>query len=358
MAWSAVAQLVDSGKYWVDNRGMSVDRKALNERVAALRRFNRFYTRRIGLLNEQLLDSRLSLTQSRVLYELAQRKDLSATQLVRELGLDPGYLSRMLRGFEARGLLRRVRAKDDARRSVLALTRAGRAAFAPLDRRSREEGAAVLVNLSESRQRALCAAFGQVERLLAPQDAGAAPDYVLRAHRPGDIGWVIHRHGALYAEEYGWDISFEALVAAIGAKFIENFDPGCERCWIAERDGRIVGSVFVVRQSKTVAKLRMMYAEPDARGLGLGRRFVAEAIEFARRSGYRRMVLWTHSVLTAARRIYQSAGFRLVEATPHHSFGHDLVAEIWELNLARPASAATRGKRKQPRAGAGGAART
>ena len=169
--------------------------------------------------------------------------------------------------------------------------------------------------------------------------AAAGPDYALRGHRPGDIGWVIHRHGALYAEEYGWDISFEALVAAIGAKFIEQFDPACERCWIAERDDRILGAVFVVRQSKTVAKLRMMYVEPEARGLGLGRRFVAEAVDFSRRSGYRKMVLWTHSVLTSARRIYQEAGFSLTEATPHHSFGHHLVGEIWELNLAQAATA-------------------
>ena len=170
----------------------------------------------------------------------------------------------------------------------------------------------------------------------------ASPAYILRAHRPGDIGWVIHRHGALYAKEYGWDISFEALVAAIGAKFIERFDPECERCWIAERDGRILGSVFVVRQSKSVAKLRMMYVEPEARGQGLGRHFVAQAIDFARECGYRKMVLWTHSVLTSARCIYQSAGFRLIEATPHHSFGHDLVGEVWELKLAQPAAARVR----------------
>jgi len=325
---------------------MRVKPTAAKERVDALRRFNRFYTRRIGLLNERLLDSAFSLTQSRVLYELAHRDDLTATQLSRELGLDPGYLSRMLRGFEARGLVRRTRAHQDGRHSLLTLTRAGRAAFAPLARRSREEGAATLANLSESRQRALCAAFGQVERLLEPSNTGAAPDHVLRRHRPGDIGWVIHRHGALYAEEYGWDESFEALVAAICAKFIDHFDAGCERCWIAERDGRIVGSVFVVRQSKTVAKLRLMYVEPDARGLGLGRRFVTEAIEFARQAGYRKMMLWTNSILGAARRIYQEAGFRMVDSAPHHSFGHDLVGETWELRLAQLAPTAARGKRK------------
>jgi DNA-binding MarR family transcriptional regulator/N-acetylglutamate synthase-like GNAT family acetyltransferase len=328
---------------------MRADLQALNERVDALRRFNRFYTRRIGLLNECLLDSTFSLTQARVLYELAHRNDLSAAQLSRELGLDPGYLSRMLRGFESRGLVKRARADADARRSLLALTRAGRAAYAPLERRSQQEGAATLAKLSQSRQRALCAGFDQVQRLLDPASADAAPDCVLRQHRPGDIGWVIHRHGALYAEEYGWDERFEALVAGICAKFIEHFDPSCERCWIAERDGRIVGSVFVVRRSKTVAKLRLMYVEPDVRGLGLGRRFVAEAIEFAREAGYRKMTLWTQSVLSAARRIYRSSGFRLVDSAPHHSFGHDLVGETWERSLARPApavpAAAARGKR-------------
>jgi DNA-binding MarR family transcriptional regulator/GNAT superfamily N-acetyltransferase len=319
---------------------MRADPQALNERIDALRRFNRFYTRRIGLLHEGLLDSPFSLTQSRVLYELAQRNDLSAAQLSRELGLDPGYLSRLLRGFESRGLVKRARADADARRSLLALTRAGRAAYAPLERRAQLDGAAALAKLSQSQQRALCAAFDQVRRLLDTANVNSAPDYVLRQHRRGDIGWVIHRHGALYAEEYGWDESFEALVAGICAKFIEHFDPGCERCWIAERDGRILGSVFVVRHSKTVAKLRLMYVEPDARGLGLGRRFVAEAIDFARRAGYRKMTLWTQSMLTAARRIYRSAGFRLVDTTPHHSFGHDLAGETWELRLAQPAPAA------------------
>ena len=212
---------------------MRANQKALNERVDALRRFNRFYTRRIGLLHEGLLDSPFSLTQARVLYELAQRDDRSAAQLSRELGLDPGYLSRVLRGFEAQGLVQRARADADARRNLLALTRAGRAAYASLDRRSQREGAAMLAGLAQSRQRALCTALDQVQRLLEPASADAAPEYVLRQHRPGDIGWVIHRHGALYAREYGWDDSFEALVAAICAKFIEHFDPRCERCWIA-----------------------------------------------------------------------------------------------------------------------------
>ncbi len=302
-------------------------------RVAALRRFNRFYTQRIGVLREGLHDSPFSLTEARVLYELAHRDGPTASALSRDLALDPGYLSRILRGFRRQGLIERRPSPTDARQSHLWLTAKGRAAFAPLDARSREDNAALLSHLSEPQQQRLIEAVGTIETLLGAARRDGAPSYLLRPHQPGDIGWIIQRHGALYAQEYGWDASFEALVAEIAAAFLRGHDPAKERCWIAEKDGVNAGCVMLVRKSRTVAQLRLLLVEPQARGLGIGRRLVGECIRFARGAGYRRVVLWTNSVLHAARRLYQEAGFRLVEEAPHHSFGHDLVGQTWELRL-------------------------
>ena len=301
-------------------------------RIGAVRRFNRFYTRQIGLLQEGLAATPFSLAESRVLYELAHRPGVTASELGRDLGMDAGYLSRMLRGFEEQGLLGRRRAPSDGRQSHLELTEAGRAAFAPLDDGTNAEIGALLARLDAAGQARLTAAMAEIETLLNPAPAVIEP-YTLRPHRPGDIGWVIHRHGALYAEEYGWDERFEALVAEIAAQFIRNFDPARERCWIAERAGAIVGSVFLVRQSDSVAKLRLLLVEPSARGLGLGRRLTEECIAFARERRYAKITLWTNDILTAARKIYARAGFRLVASEHHHSFGHDLVGENWELEL-------------------------
>jgi DNA-binding MarR family transcriptional regulator/GNAT superfamily N-acetyltransferase len=302
------------------------------QEIAGVRRFTRFYTRQIGLLNEGLLKSPYSLAESRVLYEIANRDEVAASDLTRDLGLDAGYLSRMLRGFEDRGLIERAPSKTDARRQMLTLTEAGRDAFGPLDHASAEQVEAILTPLSEGQRKELLAAMGTIERILGNGEHASGP-VVLRAHRPGDMGWVVHRHGALYAQEYGWDETFEPMVADIVASFIRNFDPKKERCWIAERDGRILGSVFVVRESDDVAKLRMLYVEPEARGTGLGRRLVAECIAFARSCGYTRLTLWTNDCLHAARRIYQDEGFKLVEEEKHHSFGKDLVGQYWELEL-------------------------
>jgi DNA-binding MarR family transcriptional regulator/GNAT superfamily N-acetyltransferase len=302
------------------------------ERVNAVRSFNRFYTKQIGVLREGLLGSPYSLTEVRVLYELAHRGRPTAAELCKGLDLDAGYLSRILRGFVRRGLLVKTPSATDGRRSHLELTAKGRKEFAPLDARSHEEVAAALGRLSPADQERLIAAMQRIQRLLAGDPAPKVP-YLLRPHQPGDMGWVVHRHGALYAEEYGWDESFEALVAEIAAKFIRSFNPKRERCWIAEREGEIVGSVFLVQRSKTVAQLRLMYVEPSARGLGIGGRLVEECLRFARRAGYRKMVLWTNSVLLAARHIYAKAGFRLVRAEPHTSFGHELVGETWERTL-------------------------
>lgn len=302
------------------------------QRVAAVRRFNRFYTQRIGVLHEGHLDSPFSLTEVRVLYELVHRESPTATELARELGLDAGYLSRMLRGFEKRGLIEKKPSAADGRRSLLRLTRQGQKAFAPLDARSSEDVGAMLKSLSDVDQRRLVESMRAIQGLF-----GAAPErkepYLLRSHQPGDMGWVTHRHGALYFQEYGWDERFEALVAGIVSQFIENFDPKRERCWIAEKDGEVVGSVFLVQQSKTVAKLRLLLVEPKARGLGLGRRLVSECVRFARQVGYRKVTLWTNSVLLAARHLYEEAGFVLVHSEPYHGYGHDLVSETWELKL-------------------------
>jgi len=300
-------------------------------RVDAVRGFNRFYTQKIGVLQEGLLASPFSLTEARLLYELAQRRETTASGLCRDLGLDAGYASRLLRRFEKQQLVARTRSAEDGRQSLLALTAAGGEAFAALNQRSRDAAAALLGALSETEQDQLVQAMHGIERLLG--GSGETAPCRLRPHRPGDMGWVVSRHGAIYAEEFGWDESFEALVAKIVAKFIRHLDPARERCWIAERDGERVGSVFVVQQSPRVAKLRLLLVEYSARGTGLGARLVDEAVRFARGAGYRKLGLWTQSILLPARRIYEKAGFRLKREEPHHSFGQDLVGEFWELKL-------------------------
>ena len=303
------------------------------EHIAVVREFNRFYTSRIGVLDEGYLRSPFSLTEVRVLYELAHRRSASATELVRELGLDAGYLSRILRGFSRRGIVTRARAREDGRRSILRLTERGKATVAPLEARARKEIGAMLTGLPAVEQDRLVVSMRAVERALRPGPRPAS-QVALRSHRPGDMGWVVERHGALYWSEYGWDESFEALVADIVAKFINRLDPKHERCWIAEVDGERVGCVFCVKKSKTVAKLRLLLVEPRARGLGVGSRLVEECVRFARAAGYRELVLWTNDVLVAARRIYERAGFELVESERHTSFGKKLVGQNWRLRLS------------------------
>jgi DNA-binding MarR family transcriptional regulator/GNAT superfamily N-acetyltransferase len=298
--------------------------------VPRVRRFNRFYTRQIGLLNEGLLETPFSLTEARVLYEIAHRHGPTATALCSELGLDAGYLSRMIRGFERRGLIRREASSRDRRESHIRLTARGRTAFASLNRRQQQQIAVMLAQLSRNDCSELAAAMNAIERVLARQPVSR---WTLRDPRPGDMGWVVHRHGALYAEEYGWDARFEALVARIVADFIERFDPSRERCWIAEQEGRIIGSVFLVKASEDVAKLRLLLVEPSARGSGIGKALVGACVEFAKQAGYRTLTLWTQSVLEAARGIYRSAGFTLVKSEPTESFGRRLVSETWELAL-------------------------
>lgn len=303
----------------------------VDARSDAVRRFTRFYTRAMGTLGEGLLGTRFSLTEGRVLYELGARGVAGASELVRDLGLDAGYLSRILKGFEDRGLLDRAPSPQDARRSDLALTPAGRAAFTEIDARSRAEVSQMLSRLAPSERAELTAAMATIQRLMEPAPAPAA--LVIRPPVPGDMGWVVHRHGALYAQEYGWDWRFEGLVAGIVADFVAKFDPAREACWIAEKDGAVVGSAFLVASDETTAKLRMLYVEPAARGLGLGRRLTRECIRFARARGYGRITLWTNSILTAARGIYAVEGFRLVASEPTENFGQALVSETWELDL-------------------------
>jgi DNA-binding MarR family transcriptional regulator/GNAT superfamily N-acetyltransferase len=301
--------------------------------ILTIRAFNRFYTRLVGALDEQLLGSGFSLPEARLLYELSTRGETTAAVLAAELALDPGYLSRLVRTLTDRGLVARTQSPNDGRETVLALTAEGRAAFAPLEEKSNAAVGALLAPLSEAVRRDVVAATAAITRAFAP--AGQIPPraLTLRRHQPGDIGWVTHRQGKLYAEEYGWDETYEALVAEILAAFVKNFDARRERAWIAEIDGAIAGSVFLVKQSDEIAKLRLLYVEPDARGLGLGKRLVEECIAFARGTGYRTLTLWTNDVLTAARHIYETAGFRLVSQGRHKSFGKDLVGQTWELAL-------------------------
>lgn len=303
-----------------------------DDQIAAVRAFNRFYTRKLGVLDQQLLKSPFSLSEARVLYELAHRQDGAAKEIGAELGLDPGYLSRIIQKFDDDGLITRRPLPADRRQYRLGLTAKGRQAFARLERSSQEEVAAMLATLPRGERERLVGAMAAIERLLG--ESRASPrSAILRSHRPGDIGWIVSRHGAIYAKEYGWDITFEALAAEIAAQFIRSYDPSREHCWIAEIDGEPVGSIFLVKASDEVAKLRLLLVEEKARGQGVGRALTEQCIRFARLAGYSSITLWTQSILVAARGIYQRAGFRRVAEEKHHSFGVDLVGETWELRL-------------------------
>jgi len=304
----------------------------LAARVAAVRAFNRFYTLRIGVLGEGLHDSPFSLTEVRVLYEIAERDGLTAATLARELRFDPAYLSRMVKKFRAAGLIDTRSGMQDRRERVLTMTEAGRAVIDPLIAASNAQMAEMLSALDEPRQRTLLAAMRSIEETLEPA-SGAGQPWLIRPHRPVDIGWIVHRHGVLYTRDYGWDASFEGFVAEIAGKFAQSHDIRREHCWIAERRGEIIGSVFLMRQDDEVAKLKLLYVEPAARGLGVGHRLVEQCLHFARDAGYRRIVLWINDVLTSARRIYEAVGFRLTAEEPHRMFGPPMVGQTWELEL-------------------------
>jgi DNA-binding MarR family transcriptional regulator/N-acetylglutamate synthase-like GNAT family acetyltransferase len=299
--------------------------------IAAVRAFNRFYTRKLGVLDQHLSKSPYSLSEARVLYELAHRDQLAAKEIGSELGLDPGYLSRIVQSFDESGLITRKPLAADRRQFRLSLTAKGRQAFAKLDKASQDDVAAMLAPLSTADARRLTDAMATIANLLGP--ARERAPYLVRSHRVGDMGWVTSRQGIAYAEEYGWDISYEALVAEICAQFVKSYDPSREHCWIAEIHGEPVGSVFLVKASDELAKLRLLMVEKKARGLGLGRALVEQCIRGAREKGYSKMTLWTQSILVAARGIYQNAGFKLVKEEKHHSFGADLIGETWERDL-------------------------
>ena len=311
---------------------------ASQQRIAAVRRFNRFYTRQIGVLRKTYLGSSYSLGELRVLHEIAQAHKLggrlTANDIGRVLDLDAGYLSRVLRNFEKLGLITRKTSEQDARQSYLALTARGAKAFAPLEQRSQRQVAAMLGKLSSPQQARLVAAMDAIETLL---EGAAKPadtsNYILRAPRPGDFGWIVARHAELYAQEYGWTEPFEGLCAQIVADFVNKFDAERERCWIAEMNGDTVGCVMLVKDPDNVARIRLLLVDPKARGLGLGARLVDECIAFARAAGYSTITLWTHSVLTAARHIYEKAGFKLTSSEKRHTWGQDVVAEFWDLEL-------------------------
>lgn len=311
---------------------MKSNNAALEGQIAAVRGFTRFYTRKLGIIEPKLLDSAFTLQEGRIMYEIAHRQACTATDLSRGLGLDPGFVSRSLQALQRRQIVTRRPLKTDGRINEISLTAKGRTAQAELERRSREEVGQLLTGLDEAQRAAIVGAMTTIERTLErPAEKPAA--ILLRSHRPGDIGWVISSQAEAYAEEYGWDISYEALVAEICAQFIRNYDASREHCWIAEAGGERLGSIFLVKGSDDVAKLRLLLVEKKARGLGVGRALVEQCIRAAREMGYKEMTLWTQSILVAARGIYQAAGFRRVKEEPHHSFGVDLVGETWELKL-------------------------
>ena len=300
--------------------------------VGAVRSFNRFYTRQIGVLRKSYLNSPFSLTEARVLFEVAHRENPSAAELAKDLDLDPGYLSRVLQRFEQKGLVSRQPSLLDGRQHHLSLTNRGRKAFTPLDRHSREQAAAMLDRLSEPQRERLIQAMHTIETVLGPRASGAPP-FTIRAHQAGDIGWVVWRHGVLYAREYGWGAPFEALVAEIAARFLRDFDAARERCWIAEKDGRNAGSVFLVKKTEEVGQLRLLLVEPEARGLGIGLRLAEECVAFAREAGYRRITLWTQANLDAAQHIYRKLGFQIVREEAHNLLGTPALGRTWELEL-------------------------
>jgi DNA-binding MarR family transcriptional regulator/GNAT superfamily N-acetyltransferase len=301
--------------------------------VQTIRRFNRFYTRQIGVLQEHLLDSRFSLTEVRVLYEIAHRENATAKDLCQDLGLDRGYVSRMLQNFEEHGWIKITPSAEDRRRQFLSLTAKGHNVFDPLESQSSQEVATMLARLSPTQRQKFLAAIRDVESVLTPGQPLGEP-FAIRQHRPGDMGWVVQRHGELYWQEYHYDERFEALVAEIVAEFIQNLDPARERCWIADKDGERVGCIFLVKKSTTVAKLRLLLVEPCARGMGIGKRLVEECVRFAREAGYKKILLWTQSELAAARGIYKAAGFECIAQEQHDSWSRkNLVAETWELKL-------------------------
>lgn len=303
-----------------------------DRQVDAIRGFSRFYTRKLGIIEPKLLHSAFTLQEARILYEIAHRPACTATDLTRDLGLDPGFLSRTLQALQRRQIVTRKPSRNDGRVNELSLTAKGRIAQAELERRSREEVGALLTSLDDTQRAAIVRAMTTIEQTLERRSEKPAA-FILRRHRPGDIGWVISSQAQAYAEEYGWDISYEALVAEICAQFIRNYDASREHCWIAEAGGERLGSVFLVNGGDDVAKLRLLLVEKKARGLGVGRALVEQCIRGARERGYKEMTLWTQSILVAARGIYQAVGFRRVKEEPHHSFGVDLVGETWELNL-------------------------
>lgn len=304
----------------------------IDQQVSAIRAFNRFYTRKIGVVGG-MASSPFSLAEARVLYELANREKPTATEIRKELGLDAGYMSRILRDFERRKLVAREQSKADERQRFLSLTAKGRRVFAPLNERSNRDIAAMIDEVSPAARNELVQAVDTIRRLLGDKTEGSRTPYLLRLHQAGDMGWIVYRQAILYSEEYGWDNTYEALAAEIVAQFIKAYDPKRERAWIAEKDGERVGAVFVAKGSDEVARLRLLHVEPVARGLGIGKRLVEECIRFARQAGYKKLTLWTQSILLAARHIYKQAGFQVVREEPHHSFGKDLTAETWEIDL-------------------------
>jgi DNA-binding MarR family transcriptional regulator/GNAT superfamily N-acetyltransferase len=306
-----------------------------DERIAAVRRFNRYYTRQIGVLRKTFLDSPYSLGEARVLYEIASHRERTASEIARSLDLDAGYLSRVLRNFERRGLIRKRTSPKDGRQSHLTLTPRGRKSFMPLDARSQRNTAAMLGKLAPADQARLIAAMETIETLLEEhvQKPASQRRYALRAPRPGDFGWIVNRNAELYAQDYGWVAPFEGVCAQIVADFVNKYDASRERGWIAELDGENVGAVMLANDGDDIARLRLLLVEPKARGLGIGARLVDEAVRFARSAGYRKITLWTHSVLTAARHIYQSAGFKLMRSEEHQSWGQPVVSEHWDLEL-------------------------